>query len=79
MNNPKPKHTPGPCHFDGETVVRIEPVEPLFNVDPKFGPLFAAAPELLEVLQEAYDKFGDDHPIWHRVANAIAKAEGRES
>lgn len=27
----------------------------------------------VECLDESYQRFGDDHPVWHRVANALEK------
>lgn len=38
--------------------------------------LIAAAPEMLEILEELYDRYGDDDPLHHRTANIIQKAKG---
>lgn len=36
-------------------------------------PIIKAAPEMYELLEEWYERFGDDDPFHHRVANLLAK------
>lgn len=88
------KHTPGPWsvnvigqHWNNKTLTHIEVTfghdgecicDTVYN--PADANLIAAAPDLLEALQDAlhaYDKHGE-HPEWDFARAAISKALGEE-
>jgi hypothetical protein len=86
-------HTPGPWHWDksgsniwpkdengedtGETIAEV--------MDPRNGPVIAAAPDLLAALEDAERvvawaaaRWTDAGPVLVKTRAAIAKATGRE-
>lgn len=85
------KHTPAPWYFSNEGVLRVRAKDDdevvcsyagYENCEREYANarLIAAAPELLEALQDAlhaYDKHGD-HPEWDFARAAISKALGEE-
>lgn len=93
MNDPcgcKPKHTPGPLSFDGFGInlgdkyksrlcTFLRPNTPRMEADNKhYGPLLAAAPELLEALKDAEARLRSVNTyLADRCLAAIAKAEGK--
>ena len=85
------KHTPAPWYFSNEGVLRVRAKDDdevvcsyagYENCEREYANarLIAAAPELLEALQDAlhaYDKHGE-HPEWDFARAAISKALGEE-
>ncbi|HBU8849402.1 TPA: hypothetical protein MDF20_000973 [Citrobacter sedlakii] len=79
------KHTPGPWYWDSEglgskDVLVFGKGYPFEMTSQANMRLIAAAPELLEALQDAlhaYDKHGE-HPEWDFARAAISKALGEE-
>ena len=86
------RHTPGPYEYRADRTIAASGV-PLARCyanrnESGNGPLFAAAPELLEALEYAVrqladgdnpelDEYGDEIDPFERARAAIAKAEGR--
>ncbi|MGX5087105.1 hypothetical protein [Enterobacter sp. UPMP2052] len=79
------KHTPGPWYWDSEglgskDVLVFGKGYPFEMTSKANKQLIAAAPDLLEALQDAlhaYDKHGE-HPEWDFARAAISKALGEE-
>lgn len=79
------KHTPGPWHWDSEglgskDVLVFGKGYPFEMTSTANKNLIAAAPDLLEALQDAlhaYDKHGE-HSEWDFARAAISKAMGEE-
>ncbi|EKS6455937.1 hypothetical protein M8U16_15915 [Enterobacter hormaechei] len=85
------KHTPAPWYFSNEGVLRVRAKDDdevvcsyagYENCEREYAnaKLIAAAPDLLEALQDAlhaYDKHGE-HPEWDFARAAISKALGEE-
>ncbi|HHT5046356.1 TPA: hypothetical protein ACTY4T_001019 [Enterobacter hormaechei] len=85
------KHTPAPWYFSNEGVLRVRAKDDdevvcsyagYENCEREYANarLIAAAPDLLEALQDAlhaYDKHGE-HPEWDFARAAISKALGEE-
>lgn len=77
-------HTPGNWYVRGNEVLkdigdRAWPIAQITNWSEETSynaHLIAAAPEMLEILIELYDRYGDDDPLLHRTANIIQKAKG---
>ena len=79
------KHTPGPCSWNGNEIVRdVEPDKGIAGLAPnrpeKWGPLFAAAPEMLEALEAIPFIFNarnsEQAQAMRTIAAVIAKARG---
>jgi hypothetical protein len=83
----RPEPLPGPLRFDGcginagdEYASRIATFVNIRGIDAQhYGPLFAAAPELLEACRQAIFAIPTTHGAFETVRAAIAKATGRAS
>jgi hypothetical protein len=85
------KHTPGPIEMKARWVYKGCGCksQPYPEIDETLCPLHAAAPDLLEAAKEVWEQMKTEMPdkkeslkyapnCWHRLKEAIAKAEGRE-
>lgn len=74
-----PAHTPGSCSWNGNEIVDARGVAVAGlapNAPDEWGPLFAAAPDLLAVLTEIEGEPGARLPqaLWTKLRAAISKA-----